>query len=142
MRVKPLPSLGAALAAAAALLAAAPAGTARAVEKVCAGQCFQLNAVSIEGATVYKPGALAPTYAAYLTQDVDIADLVKIAANVTDRYKADGYFLSRAAVPVQTPGQRVGRIRVYEGYIGEVVISGDGADPRRRGPGRPRCERR
>ena len=29
--------------------------------RACAGRCFQMNAVSIEGATVYKAGALAPT---------------------------------------------------------------------------------
>jgi hemolysin activation/secretion protein len=122
------PTLGAALAAASVLLFGAAAGAAAPGGRTCAGACFQLNAVSIEGATVYKPGELAPAYADYLTREVDTSDLVKIAAAITDRYRRDGYFLSRAAVPVQAPGGRIGRIRVYEGYIGEVSASGDGAE--------------
>nr|QQZ51231.1 hypothetical protein JKL49_09050 [Phenylobacterium glaciei] len=56
--------------------------------------CFQLNAVSLEGLTVYKPGDLAPLYQAYLTREVSTADLVTIATAITDKYRADGYFLS------------------------------------------------
>jgi hemolysin activation/secretion protein len=89
--------------------------------------CFQLNAVSIEGATAYRPGALAPTYQAYLTREVGTADLVAIAAAITDKYRADGYFLSRAVVPSQLRGGHVAIIRVYEGYIGSIKVTGDGA---------------
>ena len=89
--------------------------------------CFQLNAVSLEGLTVYKPGELAPLYQAYLTREVSTADLVTIATAITDKYRADGYFLSRAVVPPQAPGTGVARIRIYEGYISAVELSGIGA---------------
>jgi hemolysin activation/secretion protein len=107
-----------AVAAAASLLLASP---------VVRAAPFQMNAVRIEGATVYKPGALAPAYDAYLTREVDTPELVKIASAITDRYRADGYFLSRAAVPPQLRGGRIAQIRVYEGYVGQVSVSGDGA---------------
>lgn len=89
--------------------------------------CFQLNAVSLEGLTAYKPGELAPFYQAYLTREVSTADLVAIATAITDKYRADGYFLSRAVVPPQTPGTGVARITIYEGYISAVALSGIGA---------------
>lgn len=89
--------------------------------------CFQLNAVSLEGLTVYKPGELAALYQGYLTREVSTADLVDIATAITDRYRADGYFLSRAVVPPQAPGTGVARIRIYEGYISEVALTGIGA---------------
>lgn len=89
--------------------------------------CFQLNAVGLEGVTVYKPGELAPLYQAYLTREVSTSDLVAIATAITDKYRADGYFLSRAVVPPQTPGTGVARIRIYEGYISAVELTGIGA---------------
>ncbi len=89
--------------------------------------CFQLNAVSLEGLTVYKPGDLAPLYQAYLTREVSTADLVTIATAITDKYRADGYFLSRAVVPPQSPATGVARIRIYEGYISAVDLTGIGA---------------
>ncbi len=90
-------------------------------------QCFQLNAVSLEGLTAYKPGELAPLYAPYLTRDVSVADLAVIAQAITDKYRSEGFFLSRAAVPPQLRGGHVARIMVYEGYISEVVVKGSGA---------------
>lgn len=88
---------------------------------------FQLNAVRLEGVTVYKAGDLAPLYAHYLTRDVTTADLVLIAAAITEKYRADGYFLSQAVVPPQTPGSGVALIRVYEGYVSSVDVTGPGA---------------
>lgn len=96
------------------------------------GHCISLIAVSIEGATVYTPAALASTYDQYLTRDVDVADLGRIADVITQRYRADGYFLSRAVAPAQMRGARIARLRVYEGYVGEVVITGDGSTAARK----------
>lgn len=90
-------------------------------------QCFILGAVSLEGLTAYNPGELAPLYDRYLTHDVGIADLTAIAAAITDHYRKDGYFLSRAVVPPQTPGSRTARIVIYEGYIDEVDVTGEGS---------------
>lgn len=96
--------------------------------EACAGAgCFQLNALSIEGSTVYAPADLAPLYSQYLTRGVATADLVKIAAAITAKYRADGYFLSRAVVPVQSGVGGIGRIKVYEGYVGAVEVTGAGA---------------
>ncbi len=90
-------------------------------------QCFMLGAVSLDGLTAYQPGELAPLYEAYLTHEVGITDLTAIAAAITDRYRKDGYFLSRAVVPPQTPGSHIARIAIYEGYIDEVALSGAGS---------------
>jgi hemolysin activation/secretion protein len=120
IRVLLAASLGSSLAAAA--QAASPAIGAEC--GTLGGQCFQLNAVSLEGMTAYKPGQITPLYEAYLMHEVGLAELTAIATAITDRYRADGYFLSRAVVPPQTPGGGVGRIRIYEGYIGEVTVEG------------------
>ena len=136
MRAAFRPSIAAAMAVLAmVILAAPPLARATAAPAPVAGVgcdgpdsgCFQLNAVSIEGMSAYKPGAMAPAYQAFLTREVSTADLVVIAQAITDRYRADGYFLSRAVVPLQLRGSHIARIRVYEGYISHVRITGDGA---------------
>ncbi|MFZ5720633.1 MAG: ShlB/FhaC/HecB family hemolysin secretion/activation protein [Pseudomonadota bacterium] len=88
--------------------------------------CFVLAGLTIDGVTAYPLKELAPLYAEYLAREVSTEDLVRIAQAITDKYRADGYFLSRAVVPPQ-PGGGLGRIRVYEGYIGEVEVTGDAA---------------
>lgn len=88
--------------------------------------CFVLTGLTIDGVTAYPLRDLAPLYADYLAREVSTDDLVRIAQAITDKYRADGYFLSRAVVPPQ-PGGGLARIRVYEGYIGEVEVTGDAA---------------
>lgn len=87
---------------------------------------FVLTGLTIDGVSAYPLKQLAPLYSNYLTREVAIEDLVKVAQAITDKYRADGYFLSRAVVPPQAPGGHA-RIRVYEGYIDQVEVTGDAA---------------
>ena len=60
--------------------------------------------------------------------DLDnLVPILKNAAAITDRYCKDGYFLSRAVVPPQLRGGHMARIVIYEGYIDEVAVTGDGS---------------
>lgn len=88
--------------------------------------CVVLTGVTVDGVTAYPLKDLAPLYADYLAREVSTGDLVRIAQAITDKYRADGYFLTRAVVPPQAGGGHA-RIRVYEGYIGEVEVTGDAA---------------
>ncbi|WP_296595529.1 ShlB/FhaC/HecB family hemolysin secretion/activation protein [Phenylobacterium sp.] len=117
-----------ALALSAGLLGAAGPGPAAAQPPADASTppSFVLTALTVDGVTAYPLRDFAPLYAGYLAREVTVADLVKIAQAITDKYRADGYFLTRAVVPPQAPGGHA-RIRVYEGYIGEIKISGDAA---------------
>jgi hemolysin activation/secretion protein len=87
---------------------------------------FVLTGLTIDGVTAYPLKELAPLYADHLAREVAIEDLAKIAQAITDKYRADGYFLSRAVVPPQGPGGHA-RIRVYEGYIDQIEVTGDAA---------------
>ncbi len=121
-------------------LAAGGVGTANASElrglandgvpETCASgsaDCFTLLGVSIEGARAIPNSELAEIYTPFLTRQVDMTDLARIAERITARYRARGYFLSYATVPPQ-PAGGVARILVHEGRIGEVVVEGDGAE--------------
>lgn len=108
-------------------LTLAPGPAAPQASGACAGDCFVLTGLTIDGVTAYPLKELAPLYADYLAREINQDDLVRIAQAITDKYRADGYFLSRAAVPSQTGPRGLARIRVYEGYIGEVEVTGDAA---------------
>lgn len=85
-----------------------------------------LTGLTIDGVTVYPLHTLAPLYADALAREVTIEDLARIAQAVTDKYRKDGYFLSRAIVPPRAPGGHA-RLRVIEGYIDEIEVTGDAA---------------
>lgn len=87
--------------------------------------------LTIDGVTAYPLKDLAPLYADQLTREVTMADLARIAQAITDKYRADGYFLARATIPPQN-GSGIVRLRVYEGYISEVKVDGGAAPAVRR----------
>jgi hemolysin activation/secretion protein len=89
--------------------------------------CFVLKSLTIDGVTAYPLKDLAPLYADYLAREIAQEDLVRIAQAITDKYRADGYFLSRAVVPPQGAQRGAARLLVYEGYIGDVEVTGDAA---------------
>lgn len=89
---------------------------------------FVLRGVSVSGADAIAPAALTPAYQPYLGRRVSQADLGAIAESITQQYRQSGYHLSRAIVPPQDiKGGRI-TIKVIEGRIADLVISGDAGD--------------
>ena len=89
-----------------------------------APQTFVLTAVTIRGSTVFTLQDFAPLYEPYLTRPVAVADLVALAASITEKYRSAGYFLSRATIPAQSVRSGLLVIDIVEGYISEVRIEG------------------
>lgn len=85
-----------------------------------------LLGVTISGATLVSASDLSGAYTPYLARPYQMADLVSIADAITQRYRARGYFLSRAVV-TQDDATGVAQITVIEGEISEVRLSGAGA---------------
>lgn len=86
---------------------------------------FVLSAVNIEGATVFSSEELAQSFERYLASQVGQAELDKITADITERYRRAGYLLSYATLPEQSVRSGIVRIRVVEGYVDKVRIQGD-----------------
>ena len=89
---------------------------------------FKLTDVTVEGASAIPAETIAGAYRSYIGKRVSQADLVAIAANISDLYRAAGYHLSRAIVPPQDIKNRRIRVQVIEGRIAEVVVKGPSAD--------------
>lgn len=87
---------------------------------------FILGAVNIDGASVFGSDILAQDFESALASEVSESDLNAIADRITSRYRKAGYVLSYAMLPQQSIKSGIVRIRVVEGYIGEVRISGAG----------------
>lgn len=82
-----------------------------------------LDNVDIQGSTIYGPADLAPLIAPYLHHPIALIDLFHLADQITTKYRADGYILSRAIVPAQHIGP-VAHITVVEGFVSEVKFQG------------------
>ena len=123
----PLRSMLAALAAASGLvqpaLAQGPAAQSLPSVTVPAQDTFQLVDVRLKGAVAIDPYALRPLVQPYLGRSVSLADLQALAQSITERYRASGYFLAQAIVPVQKVEGGVVEISVIEGRLGRVDIS-------------------
>jgi hemolysin activation/secretion protein len=89
---------------------------------------FVLRRVSIGGATAIPSDRLATTYQPYIGKRVSEADLIAMAAAVSEIYRAAGFHLSRAIVPPQDIKDGHLRLQVVEGSITEVALKGDGAE--------------
>lgn len=92
----------------------------------CAG-CLILTSMLIQGVSAYPLADLADTYDQQLARRVSVDDLVQSANAITARYRNDGYFLTRAVVAETDPAIGAARIVVFEGYISELKLTGDGA---------------
>ncbi len=84
-----------------------------------------LSSVTVEGSTVYAEDELARLYEDRVGQKIALAEVFRIAEQITAKYRNDGYILSRAIVPPQTIDDGTVRIKVIEGYINEIRIEGE-----------------
>jgi hemolysin activation/secretion protein len=89
---------------------------------------FKLTAVSIDGATTFTPDVMVDSYKGFIGQTVSQADLVTIADNITELYRAAGYSLTRAIIPPQDIKSGRIHVKVIEGYIAEIALKGDDVD--------------
>jgi hemolysin activation/secretion protein len=114
---------------AAACLAGGPVQAAEpaAPPEACVQGCFVLTGLTVDGVTAYPPAALAPLYDQALAREIGMDELVRIAQRITDHYRRDGYFLSRAVVANGPDAAGHARIVVYEGYVAGADFRGDRA---------------
>ncbi len=85
---------------------------------------FVLSAVDIEGATVYPAADFVPLYQPQIGRSLTLADVQKLIEAITAKYRADGYFLSRAEAPPQDLALGILHVKIVEGYIGNVAFEG------------------
>jgi hemolysin activation/secretion protein len=85
---------------------------------------IMVGAVVIDGARAMRPAQFAPVFAPFVGRRLGAADLKALAQAVADLARAQGYVFASAWVPRQTVESGVLRVRLDEGAIGDVRISG------------------
>lgn len=99
-----------------------------AVDADCGSECFVLTSLTIQGVSAYPLADLAGTYDQNLARRIGVPDLVATADAITERYRRDGYFLTRAVVAATDRISGSAYIVVYEGYLGSILVEGSGAE--------------
>jgi hemolysin activation/secretion protein len=89
---------------------------------------FKLESVVVQGATAISREALVEAYRPFLGRKVSQRDLELIASRFSELYRAAGYHLSRAIIPPQDvkSGQLI--VRVIEGAIKAIHLTGSSSD--------------
>jgi hemolysin activation/secretion protein len=85
---------------------------------------FKLNGVILEGNHVYSTQQLKLVYQKDLGKTITVAELFTIVQNLTNYYRNNGYIISRAILPPQHVKNGVVIIRIIEGFIGKVNVTG------------------
>ncbi len=97
-------------------VAAAPAGA----DKV----KLTLKEIEVEGASVYSEAQLQSVYGDMLNTQITLADVYNIAAQLTAKYRNDGYILTQVVIPPQTIDGGKVKMRVVEGFVDKVTVQG------------------
>lgn len=84
-----------------------------------------LKDVVVEGATAYGLDELEAVYKDVLGQRIPLARVFAIADQIQEKYRSDGYLLTRVIVPPQSVEGGIFRLRVVEGFINKVHVEGD-----------------
>ncbi len=91
---------------------------------------FVLNAVVLDGSTVYRTADLAPLYRDLIGKKISLAQVFTLRDVLTGKYRRDGYILSQVIVPPQKVPDGVVHLQAVEGYVANVSIQGDAHDSR------------
>jgi hemolysin activation/secretion protein len=90
---------------------------------------FKLVDVTIEKMTAYGESEVEPLYKDKVGTTISLADVYALANALTAKYRNDGFILTQVVVPPQTIENGRVRLRVVEGFAGNVRIEGQtGAD--------------
>lgn len=83
---------------------------------------FNVTAFHITGNTVFTEAELQTRIASSLGHELTLADLEKVAGEISQYYRSRGYFVARAYIPAQEIKGGVVQIAVLEGRVGKIDV--------------------
>ncbi len=84
---------------------------------------FTLNAIKLEGMSAFPKGYFDDLIQEYLGLNVDLNTLNHLTARITNKYREEGYFISRAIVPQQEVIDGTVIIIIIEGSVNDIRIN-------------------
>jgi len=92
---------------------------------------FSVKAIRVVGAKHYPESEVHAVFAPLEGRTIVLEDLRKAAQQLEDRYRAQGYFLTRVFVSPQQVKDGVLEVQVLEGYIGAAFVEAPNTPSRR-----------
>ncbi len=93
---------------------------------------FEVKQIAVEGVTHFPAAELQAIFTPLEGRKIVLDDLRKAAATLEDRYRAQGFFLTRVFVPPQQVKDGVLTVRVVEGYVSNVFVDAPDEGTRRK----------
>ncbi len=87
-------------------------------------QRVHVERIVVEGSTVFSPEELAEATKEYVNRDLSFAELLQARSAITKLYVDRGYVTSGAYIPPQTLEGGVVTIRVVEGTVEDINVTG------------------
>lgn len=84
--------------------------------------------VRLVGGSIYPEQELEVYYRELINTTITLDRVYEIAKQIQDRYRSDGYLLTRVVIPKQTVTDNIFELRIVEGYIQNVRVEGDTGD--------------
>lgn len=81
--------------------------------------------INITGNTALSDETLSFIVKPYEGKNLTISELQKVASLITEKYRKQGYVLTKAYIPEQKVTNGIVEIAVLEGRIGEIIIQGE-----------------
>jgi hemolysin activation/secretion protein len=83
---------------------------------------FKLMKVNITGNTIFATATLESIFQPSYNKTISLADLQGLVNQVTTKYRAAGYVLSRAILPPQQIKNGIVAVQVIEGFISHIDV--------------------
>ena len=85
----------------------------------------KFQGIRFQGLTQYSEEELKQYFQQYLGKKISLTQVFVIAEKIQQRFRDDGYILTRVIVPEQKVNNGVFKIQVVEGFINKIKIEGD-----------------
>lgn len=91
---------------------------------------LKFGGLKVTGNSVYSESEISALYQGLIGQTITLADVYKIANDITLKYRDDGFILTQVIIPPQTIEQGLPRIQIVEGRIDQITVQADGQSER------------
>ena len=86
---------------------------------------FEVADIVVKGVTTYAKSEVDFFFRPLIGTKITLVKLREVTAKLEAKYRADGYFLSRAFIPAQRVRKGVLNVQVIEGYVSDIVIDSE-----------------
>ncbi|MCG2709698.1 MAG: hypothetical protein L6246_05200, partial [Thermodesulfovibrionales bacterium] len=93
--------------------------------KVKGGEKIFVKQFTVQGATLLSEETIKSITAPYENKELTLSEISNIAKAITNEYRKKGYIIAYAFIPAQDIGKEIVRIRIIEGKIGDIKVSGN-----------------